>query len=829
MDKRFNHDQAQQDLQKLWQEKKVYDPCNKKGDPYTIDTPPPTISGKLHIGHIFSYTQTDIIARYKRMSGFTVFYPFGFDDNGLPTERYVEKKYKIRPHEVGRVAFNQECLKATKEVSQEFKSLWQQMGLSAYWDQVYSTISDSVLKISQESFLRLLKKDFVYRDNEPALYCVTCRTTVAQAELDDSELPSVFYDINFADEQGNALSISTTRPELLGSCVALFYAPGDKRYMHLEGKKAEIPLFGKSVPILSDDQVNPEKGTGLVMCCTFGDKTDIYWFKKYNLSYVPSINRAGKMTEKAGQLEGLTIKKARDKIVELLQEKQFVTNSKSIVHTVNLHERCKKEIEYTMLNQWFLNVIDHKQLFLDAAEKINWRPAFMKHRYIDWVKNISWNWCLSRQRFYGIPFPVWHCNDCAALLTPLVKDLPVDPQQQSFFDKCTNCSSRNISPDTDVMDTWNSSSLSPYICFDLWNKIQGEPVESVFEAQEAKSFLPMSMRPQAHDIIRTWAFYTVVKATLHSEVLPWKDCVISGHVVSKDKEKLSKSKNNSILDPAQLLKKYPADAIRYWTASGRLGTDIAFSESQLKIGIKLVTKIWNAFRFIKEHVQDLTEKDLNFEHNSVENIENQWVLSEVSHCFDRYQQQLNMYEFSFALDTIEEFFWKKFCDTHLELIKHRFFNPEQYSAQELEETKKTLYVVGLSILQMYASYIPYVTDAIFQELYQPTENVNSLHATKYLLAEKTYSFVESQDSMKSIIAVVGSIRKLKTDHQLSLKVPVAELVIYAKDEIIVNLKKGQLLITGSMQVEKVIFKSCLSVADSILEQKNDQWYAHIYL
>ena len=471
MEPKYNHETAQQSARQLWEQNQTYSPKNNPGAAYSIDTPPPTVSGSLHIGHIFSYTQTDIIARYKRMSGFSVFYPFGFDDNGLPTEKFVEKKQKIRAHQLPRSEFIELCLNATQEVEHDFKSLWQQMGLSVDWHYWYSTISQSSRRLSQQSFIDLYNKGFIYRKDEPALYCTACRTSVAQAELDDKESPSFFNDIVFQDTSGNDLIIGTTRPELLPSCVALLYHPNDTRYQHLQGQQATAPLFGFSVPIIADEQVQIDKGTGLVMCCTFGDKTDIEWFKKHTLPYKPSIDLGGKWMDHTGPMAGMKAADARKTIIEVLKEKNLLLNQKEITHAVSVHERCKKEIEFVVQKQWFISLIDHKKELIQLADTINWYPSFMKARYINWVQNISWDWCISRQRFYGIPFPAWHCTDCQEILLADPKNAPIDPQETTYpGGACTQCGGTNITPDTDVMDTWNTSSITPYINRELFNQ-----------------------------------------------------------------------------------------------------------------------------------------------------------------------------------------------------------------------------------------------------------------------------------------------------------------------------------------------------------------------
>ncbi|BDC35239.1 hypothetical protein Noda2021_11970 [Candidatus Dependentiae bacterium Noda2021] len=564
MEKQYNHQTTEKQLQELWQSQQLYAAENNAGPLYSIDTPPPTVSGNLHIGHVFSYTQTDIVARYKRMNGFSVFYPFGFDDNGLATERFVEKKLNISAHRMARSEFIKLCLQASHDAEGEFKQLWQSIGLSVDWTKSYSTISPLVRKLSQLSFIDLYEKGFVYRKNEPALYCAQCRTSVAQAELDDAEKDAFFNDIVFKDEHGNDLIIGTTRPELLYSVVALLYNPDDVRYMHLKNKQAIVPIYGHQVPILPDEKVEIEKGTGLVMVATFGDKTDIEWFKKFQFPYRQSVGLDGKWTAQTGVLAGLSAFHAREKILKELADHGLLLQQKAIKHSVNVHERCKKEIEYVLISQWFLNILDHKKKFIELADQIQWFPPYMKVRYQNWVENIGWDWCLSRQRFYGIPFPVWHCSDCAEIIISEQQNLPVDPQETSYHKPCPICGSSNIIPDTDVMDTWNTSSITPYICYALYN----ENYDNVFNDAVSEQFIPMGMRPQAHDIIRTWAFYTIVKAWMHNKTIPWSNIVISGHVLTTAKEKISKSQGGDSRTPQKLLEQFSADSIRYWTASG---------------------------------------------------------------------------------------------------------------------------------------------------------------------------------------------------------------------------------------------------------------------
>ncbi|MCL4379965.1 valine--tRNA ligase [Candidatus Dependentiae bacterium] len=780
LEQKYNHQEQESRLARYWYDHGIYAYRADRRPVVTIDTPPPTVSGSLHIGHIFSYTQTDIIARYLRMSGNNVFYPFGFDDNGLPTERYVEKMTGSNPYAVGRAKFIELCLATTATVEQQFQDLWTKIGLSVDWQQCYSTISDTTRAISQESFLRLLQQGDVYKRLEPALYCTVCRTSVAQAELDDAERPSAMHEIVFTGPSGETLLIGTTRPELLAACVALLYNPQDSRYQHLAGKQATTPLFHQQVPILADETVLMDKGTGLVMCCTYGDRNDITWQQNHNLAYKQAIGLDGIMTPMTGPLAGMKVKQARAATVTLLQELNALVSSKELTHTVNIHERCKHEIEYLLLSQWFLKTLAYKAELIALAEQVSWHPAHMKARYIDWVNNLSWDWCLSRQRFFGIPFPVWHCNSCLTIIPASLNQLPIDPLQTAYTGVCPHCGSGDIRGDNDVMDTWNTSSLTPQLCHALYQQANKQAV-NVF-ATEGNDFIPMSLRPQAHDIIRTWAFDTMVKSWLHFGKVPWKDIVISGHVLANDRSKLSKSKDNSSMTPEGLLAQWPADVIRFWTASGSLGLDINFSENQLKIGHKLVTKLWNAFRFVDQHYAEY--RDIGGVVPTTQPADlgtiNEWILDAARQMFEQYDANLRNFEFGLALTHADKFFWHQFCDNYLELIKDQLFNKQQHDPAQVGATLWTLRQVGLQILQVYAPYLPYVTEAIYQELYATKQHI-SIHSTTYAETGFAHRYAASFADAEYLLQIISLIRSCKSDAKLSLKTPVDSLVLYCPD------------------------------------------------
>ncbi len=755
MNDRFDAKLVEERLIKKWLDEKTYafDKTSVK-KVFSVDTPPPTVSGNLHIGHIYSYIHADLFARYKRLAGENVYYPMGFDDNGLPTEKYVEKELKIRSKDLKRSEFIAKCLEKCVEVEDRFKELWQKIGLSVDWTYCYTTISPLARRVSQKSFLDLYKKGLILRKKEPSLFCTDFKTTVSQADLEFVSKDAYFSTLLFAVENEEPLKIATTRPELLSACVSVFVNPSDERYKNLIGKKAKVPLYNHWVPILGDEDVLIDKGTGAVLCATFGDHQDTVWFKRHNLPLFEAIDHHGKIKSEIAFVGGLKIKEARESIIKKLEDENLLIEKKLISHDVAIYERSKREIEYIVLNQWFINILDHKEEFLKRGEELNWTPHYMKSRYDDWVKNLSWNWCISRQRYFGIPFPVWHCQDCNEVLLCDEKYLPIDPQEQPYpGGSCPKCSGKNIAPDTDVMDTWATSASTPQINAAM---LELEPSE----------FLPMSIRPQAHDIIRTWAFDTIVKSTYQQNKLPWTNILISGHVQTSDKQKISKSLNNNPLEPNTLIASNSADAIRYWASKGKLGIDTAFSQEQIKNGGRLVTKLWNALKFCKEHIQSAPGSVSEFDELSI------WVLNEFNSCLDNYHKAFEKFDASLALEAVEHFFWHTFCDNYLELVKDSFFNPEKYSAKARAAAPFVLKMIGLELLKLYAPFIPFVTEEIFLTLFSGEGNSihNASFGSKIDAGKNSFDF-------SIVVNILGQVRKLKSEHALSLKTEINDLIL----------------------------------------------------
>ena len=764
LDKKYNIQEKEQKWMEYWDENKIYEFIPDQREIYSIDTPPPTVNGKIHIGHIFSYSQAEMIARYKRIRGYNVFYPFGFDDNGLPSERLVEKEQGKKAHEIGREAFSKLCYETTNKYEEDFKKLFKRAGFSAELNKAYKTVSDSSSKISQLSFLDLVEKGHCYHKESPALWCNECLTSIAQAELETKTIKTTFNYIKFKTKEDNEeFIIATTRPELLPAIVSVFVNPKDENNNHLIGKTAIIPLINVEVPILGDDKVDETKGTGIVMCCTFGDQTDIEWWKKYNLPLKNIFTNDGKIIETIPKYGKLPIKEARKEIIQDLIEQNYLIKSEDLEHEVQVHERCGKEVEYSVMKQWFIDIMNHKQDFLKIGEEISWYPKHMKSRYDEWVENIMWDWCISRQRYFGVAFPVWYCKDCGKVILADKKDLPVNPLvDKPNIDKCPNCNCSEFIPETDIMDTWQTSSITPLINMKYGEKDNYEDILKT-----------MSLRCNAHDIIRTWDFYSIVKGYYGFKQKPWENIMISGFVMANKGEKISKSKNNSKMEPFDLLNEYGADIVRYWAGSGKLGTDIIFSEETFLRGKKLLNKIWNVSKFIEMHLSDYEDKDFN----DYEYID-KWIIAKYQEMEKQFIKYLDNYEIGLGLNILEKFFWE-FCDNYIEIVKHRLYRPEEFGEIPRYSGQKTVYTLLYKLLQNFSIYFPYITEEIYQELYKQEK---SIHITT--IKTLNYNFNDELKYGDMICDIISNIRGQKSINNLSLKTEVSKLSISAETKLI---------------------------------------------
>ena len=764
----------------FWKKEKIYKfDINSGKKIFSIDVPPITPSGKMHIGHVMSYTHFEYIARQKRMNGFEVFFPACFDDNGLPTEKYVEEIKRVSKGSVEREKFREMCFDVSIELEKEYSKIFESLGFSWNYDLLYRTIDSFCQKQAQRSFIDLFKKGEIYRKEEPTIWCPFHQTALAQAEVDDLERTTTLNYLNFKLEEGKEIGIATTRPELLPACVGILVHPEDKKYKKYIGKNAIVPLFGQNVKIFSDEKVDPNFGTGAVMVCTFGDKTDIEWWKIYKLPIKICITKEGKLNELAKQYKGLELEDARKKIIEDLKEKDILYKQEDLKQNVGVCWRCKTPIEFIVTKQWFVNILKHKEKFIELGRRLNWHPSFYRKRYEDWVSNLKWDWCISRQRHYGLPFPVWYCKDCGEIILPTDEQLPINPNKDNPK-KCPKCGCGESIPELDVFDTWFTSSITPLI------NTKWMENENFF-----KKMFPMSFRPNGHDIIRTWTFYTIVKSYLHTGKLPWKDIMISGHGLDPKGKKMSKSLGN-VVEPLEIINKYSADATRLWATTAKVGEDLPFREEDLKHNTDILIKLWNASRFISQNLEKIEKPELT--------IVDKWILTRFGQVVETYQKYFDKYALSEARRDIEMFFKHEFCDFYLEMVKYRVYGEDESKLS----AKWTLYNILLGVLKLFAPFIPYTTEEIYQTLFREYEKDNSIHISTF--PEK---LIEDKDTLKTgeiMKKVISEIRKWKIDNHLSLGKEISKVEITAKNEEIDRLNKVMEDLKGTNRVKKVVFK-----------------------
>ncbi|MGE5828429.1 MAG: valine--tRNA ligase [Micromonosporaceae bacterium] len=774
-----------------WQEEGTYafDRSRPRSDVYAIDTPPPTVSGELHIGHVFSFSHTDLVARFQRMRGREVFYPMGWDDNGLPTERRVQNVFGVRcdptlpydpdfrppdrpnparPVPISRRNFVDLCGHLTAEDERAFEALWRHLGLSVDWSYQYTTIGTVARATSQRAFLRALARGEAYTADAPTLWDVTFRTAIAQAELEDRERPGAYHRLRFGRADGGELEVDTTRPELLAACVALVCHPSDKRYAGLVGTNARTPLFGVDVPIYAHPLADPAKGTGLAMICTFGDVTDVTWWRDLDLPTRVVIGRDGRLRPDAPvgaeayatvyrELAGLTVAAARRRSVELLRASDdLVGEVRPITHPVKFYENGDAPLEIVATRQWYLRNggrdPELREELLALGRALRWVPEHMRHRYEHWVGGLTGDWLVSRQRFFGVPFPVWYPLDdegqpqYARPLTPDECRLPVDPSSDvpDGYDEAQRGRPGGFAADPDVMDTWATSSLTPQIVAG-WER---DP--DLF----ARVF-PMDLRPQAHEIIRTWLFGSVVRARAEHGGLPWHTAVLSGWILDPDRKKMSKSKGN-VVTPMALLQRYGSDAVRYWAANGRPGVDLALDEAQMKVGRRLATKLLNASRFV-----------LGLGPDAAEDAElaplDRSMLTRLSTVVASATAAFEAYDHTSALVATETFFWQ-FCDDYIELVKERAYDPEGGSSARGALAR------ALDVqLRLFAPFLPFVTEEVWS-WWRP----GSVHRAAWPdPAELAGAGASGADGLLGAVAeVLSQVRRAKSQRGLSMRADV---------------------------------------------------------
>jgi valyl-tRNA synthetase len=779
---------------------------SERGEVYSIDTPPPTVSGSLHVGHIFSYTHTDLIARYQRMRGKNVFYPIGWDDNGLPTERRVQNYYGVRcdpsmPYDpsfeppekpdrkkqvpVSRKNFIELCEKLTAIDEKAFEDLWKQVGLSVDWSYLYTTISDESRRISQLAFLRNLARGEAYLAEAPSLWDVTFQTAVAQAEVEPRPYPGTFYGIRFRGKDGAPdATIETTRPELLPACVALVVNPADTRFSDLVGNTVVSPLFGVEIPIVAHGSVDMEKGTGIVMCCTFGDMTDVQWWRELSLPTRTVVGRGGRLLQEvpewipeAGRdnflrLAGLTVHSAREAAVSLLTEDgSLVGDPRSTERMANFFEKGEKPLEIVSSRQWYLRNggtdPELRKKYIGLGAEMTWSPPFMQQRYANWIEGLNGDWLVSRQRYFGVPFPIWYAIDefgelrYDQVLTPSEGRLPIDPtiDVPEGYTAEQRGVAGGFGADPDVMDTWATSALTPQIACG-WER---DP------ALFASTF-PMDLNTHAHDIIRTWLFGRVVRSTAENGVLPWKHHMISGFVVDPDRKKMAKSIGNVVV-PADALNKFGADAVRWRAAMARPGLDSPFDESQMKVGRRLAIKILNAAKFALTLSAGASGKVTEpVDRSMLAGL--QTTIREATAAFDAY-------DYTTALERTERFFWT-FCDDYLELVKER-----AYSSRADADSARSALATAIDVLvRLLAPFMPYATEEVWS-----WSHPSSVHVASWPSADELQDAAAGSELFDAACTVLSGIRGLKSRAKVSMKTELVDVRVEGPAETLV-LAKG---------------------------------------
>ena len=778
-----------------------FDRNHTREEIYSIDTPPPTVSGSLHVGHVFSYTHTDLIARFQRMRGKVVFYPMGWDDNGLPTERRVQNYYGVRcdpslpydrdfqppdkpgkqPISVSRPNFIELCNRLTAEDEKAFEHLWRHLGLSVDWSRTYATIDRRAQKTSQAAFLRLLKRGIAYQLEAPTLWDIDFRTAVAQAELEDREQPGAYHRIRFARPDASTfVEIDTTRPELIPACVALVAHPDDARYQPLFGSKVVTPLFKVPVPVRAHALADPEKGSGIAMICTFGDLTDVTWWRELRLPVRAVIQANGAFRPLTwgstgweshdvaaaqavyDQLANLSAVKARARIVELLEESgDLLGEPRPITHPVKFYEKGDRPLEIVTSRQWFIKTMDFREELLARGVELQWHPDYMRHRYENWVNGLAGDWCISRQRFFGVPFPAWYPIrgdgqiDYTRPIVPTEAQLPIDPSTDTpeGYVPAQRNQPNGFAGDPDIMDTWATSSLTPQIAGD-W---LGDP--DLF----ARLF-PMDMRPQSHEIIRTWLFDTVLRSILEHGSLPWKHAAISGWVLDPDRKKMSKSKGN-VVTPMGLLEEHGSDGVRYWSAKGGPGTDTAFDAGQMKVGRRLAIKVLNAAKFALMQAEP---------RGAITEPLDRGMLSSLATLVQESTEQFEAYDYARVLEQSERFFWS-FCDDYLELVKARRYG--DFTPEGAASANSAMLVALSTLLRLFAPFLPFVTEEVWSWW-----RTGSVHNARWPTAEEVVAPIGGSDAEAVQVfaqtrAALGEIRRIKALEKRPVKAVIDRAVL----------------------------------------------------
>ena len=745
--KNYDIEEVETRWQSTWRDEDNYfDPDSQKPR-FIIDTPPPYPTGNFHIGNALNWCYIDFIARYKRMRGYNVMFPQGWDCHGLPTEVKVEETYGITKNDVPREQFREMCRDLTLSNIEKMRATMRRLGFSTDWSHEYITMLPDYYRKTQASFLQMLKAGDIYQSEHPVNFCTRCETAIAFAEVNYAPRTTK---LNYFDFDG--IEIATTRPELLAACVAVAVHPEDERYRGLSGKKLTVPIFGHEVPVIEDVAVDPEFGSGAVMICTFGDKTDVYWWKQHDLDLRKAIDRQGIMTATAAPYEGMTSEACRETILCDMEKAGILKRQEELEQRVGTCWRCKTPIEILSERQWFVRV--HQDEILDAARRISWTPEHMFSRMENWANSMEWDWCISRQRIFATPIPVWFCTACGEMVLPAEEDLPIDPTTDKPQAPCPRCGGSDFTGETDVLDTWMDSSIS-VLHVTGWDGTGNPP------------YFPAQLRPQGHDIIRTWAFYTILRAKALVGGHPWDEILVNGMVLGEDGFKMSKSRNN-IISPEEIVGQYGADALRQWGAGGAAtGSDIMFNWNDVVAASRFQTKLWNIFRFVMGHLDSGTESPV-----PVTELTDRWLLVRLSETVAEVTAAMEGYQFDRALRAIREFAWNTLADDYIEIAKGRLYAKDDSRASACSALRTTMDV----LCRLLAPIIPHFAEECYHNL--TGRNVHN---------EAWPDFVYVDDEARChgdlMVKTVAELRRYKHDKGMALNAPLGHVMIYAPEPV----------------------------------------------
>ncbi len=747
--KSYEYASVEQHWRQTWRdEDHFFDPSSDLPQ-FVIDTPPPYPTGEFHIGNAFNWCYIDFLARYKRMSGYNVMFPQGWDCHGLPTEVKVEEIHGITKNDLPRQEFRQMCRSLTLGNIEKMRETMRKMGFSIDWSHEYITMMPEYYSLTQRSFLRMYHAGQIYQSDHPVNFCPRCETAIAFAEVSYEERQTKLNYFTF-----DGLEIATSRPELLAACVAVAVHPDDTRYTSRKGSNLTVPIFGHDVPVISDEAVDPAFGSGAVMICTFGDKQDVIWWKTHNLPLRKAIDKTGHMTDLAGAFFGMSTTECREAILAEMDKTGILLRQEPLDQRVGTCWRCKTPIEILSEHQWFVRI--PQQEVLKAAKEVNWYPPHMLLRMENWVEQMEWDWCISRQRIFATPIPVWFCSSCGKVLLPKESEIPVDPTVDVPRHPCPQCGSTDVSGETDVLDTWMDSSIS------VMNVTGWDGTEKI------PPLYPAQIRPQGHDIIRTWAFYSILRAASLTGYKPWENILINGMVLGEDGFKMSKSRGN-ITVPEEILSQYGADALRQWAASGAAtGSDIQFNWNDVVAASRFQTKMWNVARFAL-----LQLKRIPYDESApVTALVDRWVLACLSRMIQEVTTAMDGYQFDRALKGIREFTWDVLADNYIELVKGRLYS----EGSKRESACVTIRIILDALCRILAPITPYFAE----EVYSYLDN-GSVHKKPWITQLPEDSEGEKKGSL--VVSVVSEVRRYKHDNGLALNAPLGRVTVYTKTEI----------------------------------------------